>query len=67
MLLEVDCNSKKTRSLAGVVYYKLLYYPDGRQEKFKISQDIEETPNSLFKIVAPGSVAEVFVETVCKL
>lgn len=66
-LMEVDCNSQKLRSITETTYYKWLYYPDGRQEKFTIAPQEEGGSNAPFRFFTPGTAEEVLVKVVCKL
>src|SRR5207244_433398 len=61
-LYEINCQSSKIRSLAGIKYdrYLVLNYPDGKTEKIKrepISSSWD-TPNAKFTIIFPDSVGE---------
>jgi len=70
ILYEINCQSSKIRSLAGIKYdrYMVLSYPDGKTEKIKREpiSSTWDTPNSKFTVIFPDSVGESLFETVCK-
>ena len=69
-LYEIDCQSSKLRSLAGIEYtrYEVETYPDGKTEKIFVEPTSSswDTPNSKFTIIFPDSIGEALFKTVCK-
>jgi hypothetical protein len=69
-LYEINCQSSKIRSLAGIKYtrYQIVTYPDGKTEKVFLQPTSSswDTPNSRFTVIIPDSIAEALLRTVCK-
>lgn len=68
ILYEVNCASQKYRTLTGVEYYSFDYFEGGRREKSKRGEPFRwDTPESLFKVAVPETVAESLISAACKL
>lgn len=68
ILYEINCQSSKIRSLAGIEYHPFFNeYPDGVKVKTQKTPTTSswDTPNSRFSIIFPDSTGEALYKTVC--